>query len=303
MDLARYLLQIRRLLHDAGFNYYSDFDLTQQINEARQQVAAQGQCVRVLPPSTAGVATIAVTAGGAGYTAATVTVGPPNLITGTQATATATVLAGVVTDVTIAVAGIGYYIVPQVTITGDGTGATAAATLLPANATVAQAEVYNFSQANVFAVATPGVRAVLDVQQIAVYWGNLKPALMYCPWTQFNAYYRAWPQFSNLPSVWSKYGQGESGSVYFWPIPVEVLGMDWDCICEPLNLITEASIEAIPAPWTDAVQYYAAYLAFLGAQRHDDADAMFGRFERQMVRARTFSQRTLVTKPYGVGTY
>ena len=301
--LDRYLDETRDLLHDFGGSFYSTSSLTRNINSARQQVAAEGQCIRVLPPSTAGVSSITPVAPGSGYTSATVSIGAPNLITGTQATATATILAGQVTGYTITNPGSGYYIQPLVTITGNGTGATATANLAPANAAVANAETYSFPQANVFAVQTPGVRAILDVQQIAIYWGNLKPALEYKPWTLFNAYFRAWPQFSNLPSVWSKYGQGEAGSVYFWPIPVQVLGMDWDCICEPVDLTDDGTVEAIPAPWQDAVQYYAAYLALLGVFRYEDADAMFARYQRQMIRARTFSQRNLTMRPYGVGTY
>lgn len=301
--LDKYILQTRRLLHDAGADFYSDFDLTADVNEARQQVAAEGQCIRVLPPATGGVLSIAPLVTGSGYSSATVTIGAPNLITGVQATATANIVAGAITSYTITNPGSGYYIVPLVTITGNGTGATAVATLTAFNAVVPNQEVYTFAQANVFVTQTPGVRAVLDVQQVAVYWGNLKPALEYKPWTQFNAYMRAWPQFSNLPAVWSKYGQGENGSVYWWPLPVQVLGMDWDCICEPIDLLTDDTIEAIPAPWTNAVQYYACYLALLGAQRHEEANAMFGFYIRQMQRARAFSQRILVQRPYGVGTY
>lgn len=301
--LDKYLQQTRRLLHDAGADYYSTFDLTQDINEARQQVAAEGQCIRILPPSTAGVAGIAPVLTGSGYTTATVTIGAPNLITGVQATATANIVGTAITSYTVTNPGSGYYIVPLVTVTGNGTGATATATLLPALATVTSQELYQFSQANVFAAATPGVRAILDVQQIAVYWGNLKPALEYKPWTLFNAYFRAWPQFSNLPSCWSKYGQGEAGSVYFWPIPVEVLGMDWDCICEPIDLLNDGTVEAIPQPWQNAVQYYAVRQALFNSQRFDDADRFFSYYQMQMRRARAFSQRNLTTQPYGVGTY
>src|SRR5262249_6976504 len=158
-------------------------------------------------------------------------------ITGTQATASATILAGVITGYTVTNPGSGYYIQPLVTITGDGTGATATANLLPAKAGGPHVQNYTVAQAHRLALETPGGRAVLDVQQIAIYWGNLKPALEYKSWGLFNAYFRAWPQFANLPSVWSKFGQGEAGSVYFWPIPVQTLGMDWDCICEPIDLV------------------------------------------------------------------
>ncbi len=45
--LALYQRLTRRLLNDAGFAQFNDFDLADYINQARLQVAAQGRCVRV----------------------------------------------------------------------------------------------------------------------------------------------------------------------------------------------------------------------------------------------------------------
>jgi len=76
---------------------------------------------------------LAAGAGGASYTVApTVTIGAPNLTAGTQATATATVVGGVITSFTITNAGSGYTAAPTVTLVGGGnptTPATAVATL------------------------------------------------------------------------------------------------------------------------------------------------------------------------------
>ena len=62
-----------------------------------------GQCVRILPPSTASVASATVNSGGAGYTTATVTISEPDGVGQNyiQATATATVGGGMVTSITI----------------------------------------------------------------------------------------------------------------------------------------------------------------------------------------------------------
>lgn len=74
-----------------------------------------------------GVSAVTVTAGGSGYTSATVAFSGGG---GSGATATATVAAGAVTAVTVTAAGSGYTTTPTVTISGDGTGATATATLV-----------------------------------------------------------------------------------------------------------------------------------------------------------------------------
>lgn len=73
-----------------------------------------------------GVTAYDVTAGGNGYTAATVEITGGG---GTGATATAVITDGAVSSLTIVSAGYGYTSKPTVTITGDGNGATATATV------------------------------------------------------------------------------------------------------------------------------------------------------------------------------
>jgi len=68
--------------------------------------------------------------GGTGYaTAPTVTIGAPDQLGGVQATATATLTAGVVTAITLVEAGSGYSVAPTVTLTGGGFTTPATATV------------------------------------------------------------------------------------------------------------------------------------------------------------------------------
>jgi hypothetical protein len=71
---------------------------------------------------------ITVTSGGSGYTTATALVQYPGL-TGTAPTITTTVAGGAVTAVIVVDGGSGYNRAPSVTIEGDGSGATATATV------------------------------------------------------------------------------------------------------------------------------------------------------------------------------
>ncbi len=82
-------------------------------------------------PAGAGVLSVLTTCGGRGYTTATVSVSAPDLAGGVQATATAVLSSGVVHRVQMTKMGSGYTAPPTVTITGDGTGATALAVLAP----------------------------------------------------------------------------------------------------------------------------------------------------------------------------
>lgn len=75
------------------------------------------------------ISTIKVSAGGSGYTNATVTIDAPTA--GTTATASAIINGGVITSIQLSVVGEGYDTIPNVSISGDGTGATAVAVLAP----------------------------------------------------------------------------------------------------------------------------------------------------------------------------
>lgn len=66
---------------------------------------------------------------GSGYTAAAVTIGAPDDPAGIQAAATATIVGGFVTGITVTNGGSGYFTAPLVTIPGDGAGAAAQAAL------------------------------------------------------------------------------------------------------------------------------------------------------------------------------
>lgn len=84
--------------------------------------------------TTGAVKSISVTGGGSGYTTATVTVSVPDITPfgftpSIQATATATIDAGVIISITMTEIGAGYSSA-TVLITGDGTGATATATVV-----------------------------------------------------------------------------------------------------------------------------------------------------------------------------
>lgn len=77
-----------------------------------------------------GIGTIQITGGGSGYIGATVIIGPPDVDGGTQATATATVVGGAITTVSIVNAGSGYLKTPTITFVGtSGVGAGATATV------------------------------------------------------------------------------------------------------------------------------------------------------------------------------
>jgi hypothetical protein len=111
---------------------------------------------------------------------------------------------------------------------------------------------------------------------------------------------RSWPWFTQYfanfaaatkgpPKAWAQYAEGVNGTIFIGPVPDQAYTISADCICIPSNLGTDSDPEAIPAPWTIAVPYYAAYLALLSAptpERRNDAVKMLQLYDQFMTGAR-----------------
>jgi len=89
------------------------------------------------------------------------------------------------------------------------------------------------------------------------------------------------------PVRWAQYGQGQSGSVFFDPTPDLPYTVFVDALGVPAPLTSDTTPEGIPANWTLAVPFYAAWWGFLTAQMQDQADKIMQRFMEQMAMART----------------
>lgn len=298
--LSDYSSAVKSLLHDFNLQFYgAPFSLTTAINTARNRVAVDGQCVRVLPRSTGPISSVTVTAGGTGYlTPPTITISGNG---GTGAILTAVLTGNSVTSVTVTNGGTNYALPMTLNFSGgSGTGAAATANVANINVTTAGQEVYTFASVNSIAALQPGVLGIQAILSVAVNQGAWKPTLRYSAWGQMQAYYRSYnASILNYPEIWSQYGQGTNGSMYLYPIPSSVYSMDWDCICLPIPLVDDTSFEAIPYPWTDCVPYYAAYLAYLNAQRREDADRMLLDYKSKMGEASGFARPVVVPNYYG----
>lgn len=310
MALSAYLTATQNLLGTGGLgNLYSTTALTQYINTARNQIAAEGQCIRALPPISGAISTISVTSGGSGWGNVTVLVSapdfPPGFLpfpNGVQATATATTAAGGITAVTVTNGGAGYFS-PVVSFSGVGQGAVAIAAVSGINATLTNLEVYPFSGVNpIVAVSGSGISSIYMVNSVSLIWGTFRYTLMRLSFSKYQAMARTYTAgYTYIPAVFSQFGQGVNGSLYVYPIPNTAYQMEWDCCCLPAALATDSDPEAIPYPWTDAVPFLAAYYALSGSQRFKDADRMWGEFEKYVKRARQMSNPRGVVNWYGRG--
>lgn len=150
--------------------------------------------------------------------------------------------------------------------------------LVQAFQTIANVEKYPYSYATPFIQANnQGVKAAIDVKQVAVSWGSFRPEMTWMPFRDIQAYYRAYNQgVFNFPIVWGTTGDGLRGEVWLWP-PPSVGGVsqlqgsqgefEWLCSCVPMPIYSAEDYEALPEPFQNAIKYKAAAYCLLGAQR------------------------------------
>jgi hypothetical protein len=172
--------------------------------------------------------------------------------------------------------------------------------------TVVGNRVYNFSDIN---ISAPGIGGVIHVRLINYLVGQGAQFIEPHGFEWFNLYYLNNPvPDSGPPTEWAQYKQGSagtgtnstaSGSFILNPIPDFAYSLVLDCVCYPSALDFSSTNETIPYLWTDAVPYFAAYLAFLSyGVRQDDAKRMFNLYTTFMQRARQFSNPSTNTHLY-----
>lgn len=293
--LSTYVTRVQQLIHDQSYQTVSSTDMISYVNRARRRVAQDCQCVRKLVSGQGPIVSVTVNNGGSGYVNPTVTVTGGM---GTGAVLTPTVVAGVITAISVTSGGNNYSPPLAISITDSkGVGATATANQSSLLATVVGQEVYTYASANSY--LPTGYSSILDVLNVAATWGGMKPALSQISFGEIQAYYRSYAVATlGQPYKWAKYGQGVGGSIYLWQIPSTAQSMDWDCVCLPTDLVDDTTVDAIPEPFDDAAIYYAARLCFLNAQRFQDAELMKEEYKMRAVEARSVTSGPIVPDWY-----
>lgn len=283
MALTAYLGATQRLLHDTAGQRYSTTDLTIYINQARSQLALEGECVRFLY-GLDGMYTLTGT-----FTAGSATIGGIADTSGLQIgwglygnnIANNSTIIGLTNNT----------VIMSSNALGNGTN-----TFSTQIQTTANQEIYPLPTN----VALPqGILNVVQVRSIAVNFGGSQGSNQYMleqtDFSELQAYYRFYgPNLVGNPAKWARY----NNNIYLRPVPSQAYPMQWDTICSVINLVDDNTVDALPYPFTDAVPYYAAYLALMNSQRAQDADNMFKLYEQFAKRARTFFQRTMMPSLY-----
>ena len=304
--LFGYQKATQKFLHDTRQELLNPRDLVDYINRARREVAERTQCVRRLTPICGSISGWTITNGGTGYTAPTFTVSAPDYPSGSpinpnglQATATGTISGGVITAIASSFGGAGYF-QPAITITdATGKGATATPIIPGVNKLNQGQEQYNFSDIDVSMF--PGIDSVYAIRSASVLYANYRYSVPCYAFSVYQAKIRqfASTQFQYVPCYMTQFGQGNAGSFFFYPIPSQVLQVEYDLQCEPQDLLDDQSVDVIPKPWDDCVPYWAAHLAYMEMQNLNAARYYMDMFDNMTLRKSNYARIGRSVSQYG----
>ncbi len=304
--LFDYMMQTQRFMRDQRQELLDPGDLITYINRARREIAMRTDCVRMLTPIAGSIASVSITAVGSGYSSnPTITVTAPDFPsggvtnpTGLQATITATASGGTISAATITQTGAGYF-QPTASVTHSaGTGASLSLTVGGVNKLVTGQEVYRFSDVDISSL--PGTDSIFMVKSISIIYSNYRYSLPCYSFSEYQAKLRRYPQnYQWTPTVCGQFGQGASGSFFLFPKPGAAYQFELDCFLIPSDLTTNSSTEAIPLPWTEAVPYMAASLAFLEIQNYNAAKFYMDMFDQWVTRYSSYARPGRAVNPYG----
>jgi hypothetical protein len=307
MALNAYIAQVQRFARDQKQQFLDVGNISDYVNRARRDIALQTQCIRILTPISGQIIGWTVTNEGSGFSNnPTLTITTPDFPSGRlpnpggkQATASCIVSGGKIVSIFSQYGGDGYF-QPQMTITDStGHGATATPVMSFINQLNESQEVYPVS--NVDLSSFPGVASIFHIRSLSVIYANYRYTLPVYSFTTYQSIIRQYPsfQFQYVPTFAAQFGQGTDLSFFAYPIPSQQYQWEFDALCLPSDLTDDQSVEAIPDPWTDAIPYMAAHLAFLELQNGNMARYYWDLYKEMMLRYSNGTRVGRMVNPYG----
>ena len=274
--LSSYITEVQRLLHDANAVFWSNSELTDYINEARERVVRDTGCLRTLqvtatPISNTGVVAIPWSNG--------------LVVTAGQF---------VFSNVFI------YQVITGGTLNTDSAPYPSSGNVFPPSGTFTNGTAtlqYSGPAEIITLAALPNGIQTLDVLNVTLYWGNSRIPLRYLPWSQFNSQLRYWQNYVGRPICFSTYGQGQ---LYIAPVPDQSYSIEVDTVILPtaLTLTNPSVVDSIVDPYTTPVAFYAAYKAKYKEQSYGEAEIYKQEYAKhvQAVLNSTYTRR--IPDPY-----
>jgi hypothetical protein len=121
----------------------------------------------------------------------------------------------------------------------------------------------------------------MGILGISVLWGtNIKNALDYLPFEDFNASYRVMPNFRQVPVCWSFLG---SQTFYVGPVPNQNYSADVSCVWLANGLVNYTDPEtALVNPYIDLVPLRAMYWAKYYERAFSEATLIRQQYEDEL---------------------
>jgi hypothetical protein len=255
--LGGYITEVRRLLHDANGNFYTDTELTDYINGARDRLVRDTGCLRTVQISQTPLKVRTTdTIGGA-------TPANPSAWAANTAYALNSFVFSNIFIYQVTQAGTSSSSPPA--YPASGSNYPPSTQFL--NGTVGLTYVGNCE--NIFYASLPEGIQTLDVLNINLYWGNTRVPMRYMPWTQFNAELRFWQNYIGRPISFTVYGQSQ---IFISPVPDQIYQLEIDTTILPEPLIAATDVDTINSPYTSPVTFYAAYKAKYKEQSFGEAE-------------------------------
>ena len=271
--LSSYLTEVERLLHDANNNFYSQTQLTDYINSARERLVRDTGCLRTIQ-----IAQVPYKVPSSSVVNGATPANPTQWVANTAVT-------------------INTFVFSNIYIYQYATGGTSGSSA-PAYPDATTSNYNNYPPSTPFADGTATLQYVgnceniyystlpqgsntLDSININLYWGNTRVPMDYLSWSDFNARLRFWQNYIGRPLAFTIYGQGQ---IYFGPVPDQIYQLEIDTVVLPtaLNLNTASTTDVINDPYTVCVKFYAAYLAKFYEQSFGEAEIFKQQYDKQI---------------------
>lgn len=144
-------------------------------------------------------------------------------------------------------------------------------------------------------VTAPLGALLVDVMGISIYINNTRVKLQYYAYTQFDALMRYWVNFQQWPVAFSRVG---ANIIYVGPVPNQNYSSDWDVAVNPNALVSDATVEQIPVPFTDPVKFWACYLAKFKEQSLGECQIYKNEYFANLKMASRSFQTRVIPNPY-----
>jgi hypothetical protein len=138
---------------------------------------------------------------------------------------------------------------------------------------------------------------LINVMGITLYWGNQRVKLNYYPFTKFDALFRPYQTYYQRPVAFTRMG---ATLVWLGPSPDQAYVTDWDVAVIPNPLVTDATVEEMPIPFQEPVQYYAAFKAKWKEQAQGEAAIFMQQYSTMMRMCYRGFMPFVITNPYNV---